>query len=362
MSEMETERFEEEVISLRAEDLFRYIGILINSRKSIVIIFLSVILVTLVYLLTTPPFFIATTTILPSESTGKSSVGSNLVNLPDELGLSLAAGQDFSALYEAVLKSRRTITSVLKSKFNSENSLEQLPLFDILKIEGGSLAEKLDTGYKMFVEKIMTISIDKKSNIIAIEIETKEANLSADVASAMIKELDRFMRAKNIERASESRIFIEERLQETKSLLSIAEEYLKNFRENNKRIENSPQLKLEEGRLIREVRVQEEVYLTLKKEFEIIKIEEVRSFPIITVLDEAIPPVFRSKPKRTRTMIISTFFALFFGIVVAFGLEHRKNFLSSEGNNSMIRKVFKPLKEDYNNLKSFVIKHRMASK
>ena len=44
-----------------------------------------------------------------------------------------------------------------------------------------------------------------------------------------------------------------------------AEEKLKAFRETNKRIENSPQLQLEQGRIAREVRVQEEVYLTLKK-------------------------------------------------------------------------------------------------
>ena len=117
-------------------------------------------------------------------------------------------------------------------------------------------------------------------------------------------------------------MYSKERLVATLSLLEKAEGDLKVLREKNKRIEKSPDLQLEQGRLVREVRVQEEVYLTLKKELEIVKIEEVKSLPTIRVLDEAVAPIIKSKPNRKLIMVVARFLALLLGVAVAFGKEY----------------------------------------
>ena len=80
--------------------------------------------------------------------------------------------------------------------------------------------------------------------------------------------------------------------------LDVAEENLRGFRERNLRIGNAPRLLLEEGRLNRAVREQEEVYLTLRRQYELAKIEERRDVPVINVLDAAVVPSFRISPRR----------------------------------------------------------------
>ena len=122
-------------------------------------------------------------------------------------------------------------------------------------------------------------------------------------------------------------------------MLQVAEEALRDFRDKNKRIENSPALLLEQGRLMREGRVQEEVYLTLKKEFEIFKIEEVKSLSTIRILDVAIAPVHRDKPKRLKIMFITIFMALVLGILGAYIIDFSKGIKSDIKYYSIILNI-----------------------
>jgi uncharacterized protein involved in exopolysaccharide biosynthesis len=81
--------------------------------------------------------------------------------------------------------------------------------------------------------------------------------------------------------------------------LEKSEDKLKAFREKNRRIGDSPQLLLEQGRLMREVEINSTLYEELKKQHEIAKIEEVKNVPIINVMDSARPAGKKEKPKRS---------------------------------------------------------------
>src|SRR5206468_8584754 len=85
---------------------------------------------------------------------------------------------------------------------------------------------------------------------------------------------------------------------ETEGSLHLAEENLRNFREKNLRIGNSPQLLMEETRYVRLLRGEEEVYVTLRRQYEVAKIQEHKELPVLNVLDAAVPPLFRNFPKR----------------------------------------------------------------
>ena len=58
-----------------------------------------------------------------------------------------------------------------------------------------------------------------------------------------------------------------------------------------------PELNLELARLIREVKIQNEVYLLLQKQFYSEKIQENKDVPTIAVLDKAIPPLKAKSPR-----------------------------------------------------------------
>ena len=79
--------------------------------------------------------------------------------------------------------------------------------------------------------------------------------------------------------------------------LTKAENRLKEFREKNRQV-LSPQLLLEQERLIRDVQINATIYTELRKQFELVKIEEVKNIPIINIMDTARAPAKKELKKN----------------------------------------------------------------
>jgi tyrosine-protein kinase Etk/Wzc len=83
----------------------------------------------------------------------------------------------------------------------------------------------------------------------------------------------------------------------------------------------TPELSLSVGldnvRLLRDVKYNEALYELLAKQYEIARIDEANDAGIVQVLDRAIEPDRRSKPRRTLIVIITALLALLISIVWA---------------------------------------------
>ncbi len=73
--------------------------------------------------------------------------------------------------------------------------------------------------------------------------------------------------------------------------------------------------------LLRDVKYQETLFELLAKQYELAKIDEAKDSAVIQVLDKAIEPDRKSKPKRTQIVLLSALVALFVGILWAFVRE-----------------------------------------
>ena len=107
---------------------------------------------------------------------------------------------------------------------------------------------------------------------------------------------------------------------------------MKTFRESNRRIENSPSLLLEQGRIEREVSVLTGVFTTLKQQLEMIKIEEVKDAESLVVIDYPNVPLHRSSPKKTRTILIFSFIGFILAIFYVGFVKYINNLDISEKN------------------------------
>jgi uncharacterized protein involved in exopolysaccharide biosynthesis len=74
------------------------------------------------------------------------------------------------------------------------------------------------------------------------------------------------------------------------------------------------------GRL-RDVKYYEFLYELLAKQYELAKIDEAKDATIVQVMDKAIEPDRKSKPKRTQIVVLSAFLTLFISIIWAFVRE-----------------------------------------
>jgi len=84
-----------------------------------------------------------------------------------------------------------------------------------------------------------------------------------------------------------------------------------------------PELGMELAQLLREVKIQSEVYLLLQQQYYKEKIRENRDLPTIEVLDEAIPPLKSSGPRVIFSTLLSGIF-IFLLVSLYFVLKEKK--------------------------------------
>ncbi|MGQ0720826.1 MAG: hypothetical protein ACT4PE_04535 [Candidatus Eiseniibacteriota bacterium] len=82
-----------------------------------------------------------------------------------------------------------------------------------------------------------------------------------------------------------------------------------------------PALGLRFGRFLREVKTEEAVVSLLTEQYHRARIEERRSLPTVRVLDAAVPPERRFRPRRTILVLTVTAAAALFSVALAYGLE-----------------------------------------
>lgn len=83
-----------------------------------------------------------------------------------------------------------------------------------------------------------------------------------------------------------------------------------------------PNLGLEYARLMRELKIQETIFEQLTKQYEVTKLNEAKDSSSLQVLDEAVAPAQKSKPKRSLIVILSTVTAFFVSIFLVFIQEY----------------------------------------
>jgi tyrosine-protein kinase Etk/Wzc len=96
-----------------------------------------------------------------------------------------------------------------------------------------------------------------------------------------------------------------------------SQDYLVSFKE-------VPQLGRELASLLREVKIQNEVYLLLQQQYYKEKIQENRDLPTIEVLDAAIPPQKPVGPRLIYSTVLAGFFVFILVSLIIAYLEQKK--------------------------------------
>jgi len=278
------------------------------ERKRIFILAFAAGLVTLGINFLLPKYYRASAVILPETDKTRLGSMSSLAGLASIAGVNLS-GSDITRLYPAIMTSESVLTPVIERKYATERFKDSVNLIQYMVLDEGSPEKNLDQALRS-LRDLFSVSIDSRTSIVSASVEMKEPKLAADVMNAILNELDLFLREKKMTSATEQRIWIESRLVQVNAELRSAEEALKTFREKNRRIADSPELLLQQDRLLREVQVKGSIDLELRKQAEIAKIDEIKQITTINVLDDGREPVKKERPKRAINAAIG--FLVFF--------------------------------------------------
>lgn len=345
-------------------NLYDYWLVIKKSRWLIIFLFLISVILAMIISLLMPKTYRTTASILPPLGTVKMGGLETLMSVAGITGVNAQAST--SDVFVAILKSRTMADEVINS-------------FSLQKLY--KCKTRQDT--QKALEKRTEVKVSKEK-VISINILDRDPQRAANIANFYISTLDRLNQNLNITAASQMRKFIEGRIEETKQSLREAEERLKSYQVGHKvlaekeageaakvagelqgrliavrveleakkkyttsqnpdiiKLQNEvtemektlislPPLETELARLIRKLKTQETVYGLLIGQYEQAKIDEARDTPTVQVLDRAIVPEKKYKPKVRINMAISGVLSLFLGVFISFFKEFYQNQTKNE--------------------------------
>jgi uncharacterized protein involved in exopolysaccharide biosynthesis len=279
-----------------------------------------------------PSVYTAQTTFTPVASSQSLSGGlANLMGLAGELGLSsITAGGSLPPEYFAeVLHSRSILESTLQSQFptSRDSAAPRRTLLDILEVKGQTPRGRLEDGVRELDDHILA-SVDKRTGVINLRVKSRSPVVAAAVANRMVELLDEFNLNRRQTQSREQRRFTGERMEQAREELRGAEAELLRFLQANREYRGSPLLEYQASKLQRDVQVKQEVYLSLAKAYDEARIAEARDIPVLTIIDDAVPPVRRSFPRRTLNTLLGLILGTLVGLAVVF-LHRRRGAVAS---------------------------------
>ena len=326
--------YEEDTISL--SDILL---ILAEQLKVIVLIpFIAMFLTfTYVQFIQLPIYKSSSTILLP-----KSKVGSGgLAGLASQFGVNVTQGTEESlsnpSLFPELIKSRTFAERILDNPFYTEIYERRLPLLAILTYGEGVPKFGRDT----LIQQAMSVfrdmvNFESQGSFSLLTVEASDPRFARDLNKVVLDELQKLNRYFKSRHVGEKINFIDSRIASVEIDLKRSEQTFKAFLEQNRQI-SSPALQLEQERLSRGVEIQKGVYLTLKQQLELAKIEEIQEASIVQVLDEPHAPLGPSNKNLKINVLLAGVLGLGLGIMVGFIRSYLDN--NDIGERSKLRRV-----------------------
>jgi tyrosine-protein kinase Etk/Wzc len=361
---METEKntYEQHNPQPAGVSFLNFLGIVKNSRKFILTNFLVVTILAVIISFILPKWYKATASILPPKDQG-------LLNFFSGGSSSLLKGLSSISKLGNIGQNQGTYNyfAILKSYTAMEQVVTKFDLINVYDVSDHSLEKAIKE-----LRDNATFDVTEDDNI-TVDVLDKDPARAAEMANYFVQVLNTMSIDLATREARSNREFIEKRLQQVKDKLHSSEEALKIFQEKSglmitpeqssgvsalaelyaektkkeieigiveqtvsadnailqqlkrelnefdKKLGAFPQKGLETFRLFRDVLTQEKMLEFLIPLYEQAKINEQKDVPVLLVLDKAVQPEKKFKPKRTVIVATSAGLSLMFSFLVLLG-------------------------------------------
>ena len=350
--------------------------VLLKHKKFIFYATFGVALLTAIISLIMPPVYEAKTSILSPQQ--------NTSSMAQFLGNSALASMGMGAGLLEIKNPNDIYIELLKSRSVLDNVIDRL---DLLKRYG----TKSHYAARQHLLSELKTHNDIKSGILTIMVESKDPKEAADIANAFVGALENKNNSLAITAASQKRLFFQEQLNDAKASLLKAEDAMKAFQQkagllqvddqgkaeleaiagiraqiaakeveirvmrtystalnpnletdeeelNGLRAEASkfsgkmPAVQADYSNKLMALMFDQKLYGLLQSQYEAAKLDEAGDPSIIQVIDKAVPPEKREKPKRSVMVVISLIMAFVFSVIASFLIEYMKK-LSADPEN-----------------------------
>ncbi len=215
----------------------------------------------------------------------------------------------FKVLRQYTIGLPATIVGWLRNKNNAGASGKAISQKDGLVYLSGA-----EQGVRGILTKSLKLTLNPNSNFIKIEASAPEAKAAAQMATKARDLLQQKVTELKINKATQNLVFTQGLYKEKMADFKNAQEQLAQFRDRNINL-GSEMARTEEERLSSEYQIAFSVYTELAKQLEKAKIQVKEDTPIFSVIEEAVVPNSKSKPKTEMVVLIWIFLGGVIGVV-----------------------------------------------
>ena len=301
------------------------------------------------------PVYTARTTFLPpaQQQSGLAAALSSLGGLGGLAGLAGAAG--------AIKSQADQYVALMQSISATDRLIDQ---FELMTVYGS----KYRFEARKELEQNTRIAIGKKDGLISVEVDSEDPKRAAEMANAYVEELRRLTSTLAVSEAQQRRMFFEKEFKDARDQLEKAQQALqasgfnigalraepKAAAESYARLkaettaaevrtqvlrgtlaEGAPELQRQVAQLsalraqlarleqaadanvgpdyvskYREFKYRETLFELFARQYELARVDESREGALIQVVDPAVPPEYKSKPKRGSIAVVATLLSL----------------------------------------------------
>ena len=298
--------------------------ILNKNRKYIIKFTLIFFVFSLFYSFSSTNFYKSTITLYAAGELDESSLLSKYGSLVENFGISITPSSNY--YIPDIIDSRSLKKEIVLKKWNNYKFDKSKNLIEYWKInEIGFISSILKTIKGIFISnQFYDINIsqlnaaikkidnliyvdEQNSGLIIVTVHMEEPELASEIANYISQYVVDFIKNQQKSFANKTKEFVLERMNLAKVDLEKSEVKLTEFRKTNPLALDTPDLQLIRARYMRDVKVNQQIFITLREQLEIAKIESNKERLYINILDNAYPDPERAKPKRLLLIFIFTF-------------------------------------------------------
>ena len=283
------------------------------------------LIISILYTLASTKYYESHISVYP-DNDDKNSIN-NLLGIAGAGRFQLGDDSKMSFYIPDVIDSRRLKLNIIEKKWNSEEFSNPVNLIEYWGIDKKTNFNK-ENSYATFQEDAIDrlgdnlyVFEEEESGLIKIRVLMEEPQLAADIANYISDFLVEYIGTELKLKSTKYRQFLEIRLIEIEDQLRKAEDALAHFRTQNPIAKDTPELQTVRGQLIRDLEVEQQVYLTLRNQYEIARGDELKEKPVINILDYGYPSTYPYWPKNLLIYSVSLFIGFMFSIMILTSVE-----------------------------------------
>lgn len=196
--------------------------------------------------------------------------------------------------------------------------------------------------YKL-LGSITSFSLDDKNGYLGLSASMPEPLAAAELAQAMLDNLESYVTRYKIEKVQEDLNFIEERYNEVKAEMEDIQSRRAAFMDANYTITTAA-ARVQQERLNTEYTITSTVYTDLAAQLEQARINVKETTPVLTVIKPVTVPVKKSKPARAKILVIFTFLGAVMGVGAVLAIPFVADVVGSKKMKGWVKEL--PAKEE----------------